>query len=214
VFKKKAIVFLLFCGFVNYILPSADAQDLKTYFDDIWGFRVSIPANWHYTTSSQIIAQADQGDQPQKAQIVRDTGLVVTISEFSLDAPVKFNPNINIAAKNIELTPKPRHEKQIIDYAKNILSATIKTTDLKNIKEIRINGLVGVEAVYRYQLPTTKEVLNIFGKTTILIDRQSNNYFILTASCLFEKNKEFMDIFNDVIKSFRYDKAEDVDAKK
>lgn len=200
---KEPRIDLIILGviFLAYISVPSLSQDSMAYSNRQWHFEVTIPASWHYTEASQL--QAHDEAERQRVQFAEDAGLVVTISKFPINTNIDFNPNINISAKSIMIDPPPRNDNQIIRYAKNILLSMVNPGNNSDIEELKFNGLLGVKTIYLYQLPSQKGLYDIFTILTILIDKKTNNCFIITSSCLENTKSEYESLFNEVVKGFR-----------
>lgn len=199
---KRLIFILGISCTIFFLIPLVKAQNLKVYSNKDWGFSINIPEDWYFTEANQIIEQSNKDKQSQKLELIKESGLIVSISKFPFNQKVDFNPNINISAKNIELSPKP-NTTQIVDYAKQILLSLVQQKKGLSVREVKFNGVIGAETAYEYQMFHNNKNINIFALTVVLIDQRTNNYFIIVASCLKEKSNEFEKLFRETIRSFK-----------
>ena len=201
--SKKSILILYVSCTIFLVISSTRAESIKVYSNKNYGFSINIPEDWYVTEVDQIIEQSNKKvEQSQKLELIKEAGLVVSISKFSFNQRVDFNPNINISTKKIEFSPKP-NTAQILNYAKQILLSLVQQKKELDVREIKFNGVIGVEATYEYQLSHNNKNINIFALTNVLIDQKTNNYFIIVASCLKEKSNEFEKLFRETVKSFK-----------
>jgi len=192
--KKISLVVFLFLWFV---LTNAIGETQESYINNEWGFRVSIPKGWYVTEASTILQslESQQNISSEALTAIKNSGLVINISEYPFASKVGFNPNLNISAKNISIEPKPSSDKEILNFAKQILSSMFTGRE-HGFQEVSINGFVGINSSYKY---LTKDNVEIKNEIVILIDKDKNNYFIATFGY---KDKEYIDIFKRCIESF------------
>ena len=194
--------FIIILLVVFFISPLAQAESLSVYTNKDLNFQISLPQEWYLTELSPLIERFNQEKQYQQADFIKKSGLIVSASQFPPNQKADFNPNINISSRNIEIAPTPKRN-QLIAYAKQILLSLVPKGNNLVAEEIYFNNLIGVQASYQYQLSNNNTILNISALTTIIIDEQTNNYFIIVASYSNESSKEYEDLFKETVKSFK-----------
>lgn len=161
-----------------------------------------MPQGWYLTELGALIERFNQEKQHQQSDFIKESGLVVSASQFPPNQKADFNPNINISSRNIEIAPAPKRS-QLIAYAKQILLSLVPQGNNLVADEISFNNLICVQASYEYQLSSNNKALDISALTTIIIDEQANNYFIIVASCPKESSREYEELFDGTIRSFK-----------
>ena len=189
-----SVILSLFFGSAN-----ANAEEeYKVYTNVQWNFQIDIPKSWNITEADEIIKamESRQDISPQALEAIKNSGVLVNISQFPFASTIDFNPNFNISAKNIEVEPKPIDDKDILDFAKKILSSIFKGEKC-SFNKVNFNNFIGINSSYKAML---KDNLEVISEIVILIDRDKNNYFIITFAY---KDAQYLDIFKKSIESFR-----------
>lgn len=184
------------------VFTFASAESSSVYTNKDWRFQIDLPAGWYLTETDSLIERFNQEKQYKQADFINKSGLVVSASQFPSDQKAEFNPNINISSRNIEIAPAP-NRSQLMAYAKQILLSLVPKGNNLAVDEISFNSLIGVQSTYHYQLSGNNKILNVLALTTIIIDEQANNYFIIVASCPEESSKIYEDLFKDAVRSFK-----------
>lgn len=184
------------------VLPFARAESLSVYINKDWNFQINLPQGWYLTELGPLIERFNQEKQYEQVEFIKKSGLIVSASQFASDQKAGFNPNLNISSRNIEITPAPKRS-QLMAYARQILLSLVPKENNLVVEEISSNNLIGVQSSYRYQLSGNNKILNVLALTTIIIDEQANNYFIIVASCPEESSKIYEDLFKDTVESFK-----------
>lgn len=198
--RKLIFICIIYCVF--FLASSVNAQNLQVYSNQDWHFQINIPPKWHFAEANQLVEQSDKAKQHQKSDLIKGSGLIVNISKFPFNQKIDFNPNINISAKNIEISPK-LNTVQLVDYAKQILFSLVQQKEKLDVKDVKFNKLVGAETAYEYQLSNNSKMIDIFALTTVLVDKQTNNYFIIVASCPKGNSSEYQELFEQTIRTFK-----------
>lgn len=194
------IIIILLAGFL--VLPFVRAESSSVYINKNWNFQINLPQGWYLTELGPLIERFNQEKQYEQAEFIKKSGLIVSASQFASNQKTGFNPNLNISSRNIEITPAPKRS-QLMVYAKQILLSLVPKGNDLVVEDLSFNNLIGVQSSYRYQLSGNNKILNVLALTTIIIDEQTNNYFIIVASCPEESSKIYKDLFRDTVRSFK-----------
>lgn len=188
---------LVFTGSYAYAAEAAIYKNIR------WGFQISVPGDWSVTEADQITRRIEsEAHAPEEVvSSVKNSGLIVSISQFPFDLKNDFNPNISISAKNIEITPKPKDEKDALAFAGNVLSGLLSSGEGERspAQEINIGKLPGVISAYQYAIGDSRK---INADIAVLIDKERDNYFIITGTYQ-EDNPGHLRQFRESLNSFR-----------
>ena len=191
------------CIIFSCTLQNVQAGDLQgIYANKGWNFRIALPQGWHYIEREQIIEKL-KGVGQDSRELVERSDIITNISEHPFASAVEFNPNVNISAKNVVVTPHPATESQSVEYAKKLLLSLDPRGIISNVQQGKVDDLISVSAEYEYQLQSSKGIVDLFNFSTILVSKATHNYFILTATCKKEDKEKYSPIFKTVIDSFK-----------
>jgi hypothetical protein len=195
---KRIILILLI------LTLSACSLGPRVYSSKGWSFQINIPRNWQYKEAYQITEEALRLNQPEKARLIEEAGTVVSFSPATPRLLTgKFVPNINIAAKNLEISPVPVNDAETIEYAQKLLATFTASGALSYSRQLRIDEFLGAKAQFKYQLLIGRKTLDVFTAVAILLDRKSYNYFVITLTCLEADKEKYEKIFEQALKTFK-----------
>jgi hypothetical protein len=178
------------------------ADPSSFYINEEWGFRIEQPKGWYITESSEFINLLKEQKQYQKIGLLKDSGLIVTFTKFPFNSKDGFNPNITVSCRKVLLAVQPTKEQFII-YAKKTLKALAPEGVDLPIKESETNGIIEMQASYEYGMANDKQTITVVALTALISNVQSDNYYVIVASCLKEDAEVLRNMLKESVESFQ-----------
>lgn len=167
---------LALAGITTLVLTVACVA-AEVYQNADWGFSIKAPEGWTITGQEEIM-KAFEGRPdlaPDSLAAIRESNIIVNISQEAFKTDGSFNPNISISAKDIPLDTAVTSEAEAINFARQMAASSVPGNfDGGEPTNIERGGLKGARQMLGFQGPDGGLMT---AGVEILVDPAAKRYY-------------------------------------